>query len=187
MKVKIITASYLIPALVFGLAYSVTAGEEDVQDEIAEHLEKGNEYAENGDYDEAMTEYKDVLRLDENNALAHNNLGVIYKRKGLYISAVEELQAALDALPNYYKAYNNLGNVYFERGHYDEAIKFYQRCLKVNPGFAETHWNMALCYEQKGEIGRAIKHYNEFKEISNDEGYITLAEERVSALTLSGE
>jgi hypothetical protein len=57
----------------------------------------------------------------------------------------------------------------------------------VNPGFAETHWNLALCYEQKGETGRAIKHYNEFKEMSNDEGYITLAEERVSALTLSGE
>jgi tetratricopeptide (TPR) repeat protein len=187
MKIKMIIAAYIVPAVVFGFAYSVTAGDEGIQDEVAEHLEKGNEYAEKGDYDKAMTEYKDVLRLDEGNALAHNNLGVIYKRKGLYISAVEEFQAALDALPNYYKAYNNLANVYFEREHYDEAVKFYQRCLKVKPGFAEAHWNLALCYEAKGETGRAIKHYREFKEISNDAGYISLAEERISALTLTGE
>jgi tetratricopeptide (TPR) repeat protein len=185
MKKKTIVVTYLLPILIATLAYTVSAkDEEDVQKEIIEHLEKGNEYAEQGEYDKAMTEYKDVLRLDENNALAHNNLGVIYKRKGLYISAVEEFQAALETIPNYYKAYNNLANVYFEREYYDEAAKYYEKCLKVNPGFAEAHWNLALCYEAEGEIGRAIKHYNEFKELSNDAGYITLAEERIYALTL---
>jgi len=157
------------------------------KDKIERHLERGNEFAEEGDYDGAMTEYGKVLKIDEGNALAHNNLGIVYKRKGLYISAVEEFQAALDGLPNYFKAYNNLANVYFERGYYDDAVKYYNKCLAIKPNFADAHWNAALAYEKKGEKTRAIRHFRKFMELSDSPAYVGLAQQHVDDLSAKPE
>lgn len=157
------------------------------KDEIERHLERGNEFAEEGDYDGAMAEYEKVLKIDDGNALAHNNLGIVYKRKGLYISAVEEFQAALDGLPNYFKAYNNLANVYFEREYYDDAVKYYNKCLAIKPNFADAHWNLALAYEKKGEKTRAIRHFRKFAELSDSPAYVALAQQHVDDLSAKPE
>ncbi len=157
------------------------------KDNIERHLERGNELAEEGDYDGAMTEYEKVLKIDDGNALAHNNLGIVYKRKGLYISAVEEFQAALDGLPNYFKAYNNLANVYFEREYYDDAVKYYNKCLAIKPNFADAHWNLALAYEKKGEKTRAIRHFRKFAELSDSPAYVGLAQQHVDDLSAKPE
>ncbi len=164
------------------LAPGVPAADDD-KDKIEHFLDRGNELARQGDYDGALSAYKDVLRLDENNALAHNNLGIIYRRKGLYISAVEEFKAALDNLPNYFKAYNNLANVYFERDYFDEAIKFYNKCLAIKPNFADAHWNLALAYEMKDEKTRALRHFKKFAELSDNGSYVALAQQHIDKLS----
>jgi tetratricopeptide (TPR) repeat protein len=157
------------------------------KDKIERLLERGNELAEKGDYDGAMAEYEKVIKIDEKNALAHNNLGIIYKRKGLYISAVEEFKAALEGLPNYFKAYNNLANVYFERADYDDAVKYYNKCLAIKPNFADAHWNAALAYEQQGEKSRAIRHFKKFMELSDSPAYVALAQQHVDDLSAKPE
>jgi tetratricopeptide (TPR) repeat protein len=160
---------------------------DEKKDQIESLLERGNELAQKGDYDGAMAEYQKVLTLDEKNALAHNNLGIIYKRKGLYITSVEEFKAALESLPNYFKAYNNLANVYFETGYYDEAVKYYNKCLAIKPNFADAHWNLALAYEKQGEKTRAIRHFKKFIELSDASSYVALAQQHVDDLSAKPE
>jgi tetratricopeptide (TPR) repeat protein len=158
-------------------------GAADDKGQIEQLLANGNELAQKGDYDGALTTYKKILALDEKNALAHNNLGIIYKRKGLYILAVEEFQAALECLPEYFKAYNNLANVYYERGYYDEAVKYYNKALGVKPNFADAHWNLALAYEKKGDAPRAIAHYRKYAELSDSAAFVALAQQHIDALS----
>lgn len=157
------------------------------KDQIELLLERGNELAEKGDYDGAMAEYQKVLEIDEGNALAHNNLGIIYKRKGLYISAIEQFKAALEGLPNYFKAYNNLANVYFEREYLDDAVKYYNKCLSIKPNFADGHWNLALAYEKMGEKTRAVRHFRKFMELSDSPAYVALAQQHVDDLSAEPE
>ena len=45
---------------------------------IAEHLERGEEYAEEKKYAEAVIEYKNVLQIDPNHADAHYGLAQAY-------------------------------------------------------------------------------------------------------------
>lgn len=174
-----IAAASLAVLLTFSLSF---AGDKGDQEKIEKHLEKGNDYAVEGNLDKAMTEFKKVLALDPANPLAHNNMGIIYKRRGLYVTAIDEFKQALEGMPNYYKTYNNLGNVYYEREYYDEAEKFYLKCLKVKPDFAECYWNLALCYEAAGESDKAIRHFKKFKEFSNDPAYIGLAQQHIDEL-----
>ncbi len=169
----------------FSLPGSPEADEK--KDEIERLLDRGNELAQKGDYDGAMAVYQKVLKVDEKNALAHNNLGIVYKRKGLYITAVEEFKAALDVLPNYFKAYNNLANVYFERAYYDEAVKYYNKCLAIKPNFADAHWNLALAYEKQGEKTRAIRHFKKFIELSDASSYVALAQQHIDDLSTKPE
>jgi len=164
-----------------------TPAADEKKDEIERLLERGNELAQQGDYDGAMAQYQKVLAIDEKNALAHNNLGIIYKRKGLYITAVEEFTAALEGLPNYFKAYNNLANVYFERAYYDEAVKYYNKCLAIKPNFADAHWNLALAYEKQGEKTRAIRHFKKFIELSDASSYVALAQQHIDDLSTKPE
>jgi len=184
MTKKALLAAALVAALFF-LSFATPPGVSGAADQtkIEELLRRGNDLALAGDYDGALSEYKKVLALDEKNALAHNNLGIIYKRKGLYISAVEEFKAALEALPNYFKAYNNLANVYYERAYYDEAIKYYQKCLTIKPNFADAHWNVALAYEKKGDKTRALSHFKKFIDLADAPAYVALAQQHIGALT----
>jgi tetratricopeptide (TPR) repeat protein len=175
----------LLVLLTFSFPGRPVAGEKEGQ--IEQRLERGNELAQKGDLDGALTEYQKVLKEDEGNALAHNNLGIVYKRKGLYLSAVDEFKAALQNLPNYFKAYNNLGNVYFERGYYEEAVKYYHKCLAVKPSFADAHWNLALAYEEKGEKTRAIRHFKKFMDLSDASAYVALAQQHVDRLSVKPE
>lgn len=184
--------SWLLVAGVAGLTFVgfISPGEPRAatdQDKIEKLLTQGNEFALQGDLDGALSTYKKVLALDEHNALAHNNLGIIYKRKGLYISATEEFKAALEALPEYFKAYNNLANVYYDRGYYDEAVKYYNKALGVKPNFADAHWNLGLAYEKKGETSRAISHFRKFAELSDQPAYVALAQQHIDALTRKPE
>jgi pentatricopeptide repeat protein len=181
----VIVVTALLVLITFSFPGKPVADED--KDKIERLLERGNELAEQGDYDGAMAEYQKVLKVDEGNALAHNNLGIIYKRKGLYITAVEEFKAALEGLPNYFKAYNNLANVYFERGDYEDAVKYYNKCLSIKPNFADAHWNLALAYEKMGEKTRAVRHFRKFMELSDSPAYVALAQQHVDDLSAKPE
>jgi tetratricopeptide (TPR) repeat protein len=188
MPKKFALALALVAALVLAtFSLPGTPQADEKKDEIGRLLDRGNELALQGDYDGALAEYQKVLALDEKNALAHNNLGIIYKRKGLYISAVEEFQAALKGLPNYFKAYNNLANVYFESEYYDEAVKYYNKCLAIKPNFADAHWNLALAYDQQGEKTRALRHFKKFMELSDASSYVALAQQHIDDLSATPE
>ena len=48
------------------------------------------------------------MRINPNNAIAHNNLGVVFARKGNHKEAVFQFSEAIRIDPDYAGAYNNL-------------------------------------------------------------------------------
>lgn len=65
-----------------------------------------------GRIDEAEKEYREVIRINPDNALAHNNLGILLANLKRFKEAEEEYREAIRINPDYAKAHGNLGILY---------------------------------------------------------------------------
>jgi tetratricopeptide (TPR) repeat protein len=77
---------------------------------------RGNGRKNNEDYDRAIEDYTEALRLNPNDAEAYNNRGVAYRHKGDYDRAIADYEAALRINPNFAAARDNLAQARRARG-----------------------------------------------------------------------
>src|SRR5262249_5707479 len=63
-----------------------------------------------GQFDEAITECREAIRLSRDDATAHNNLGVALGGKGEFDAAIAEFREAIRLKPDYAFARMNLGS-----------------------------------------------------------------------------
>ncbi|HUI08655.1 MAG TPA: tetratricopeptide repeat protein [Verrucomicrobiae bacterium] len=114
-----------------------------------------------GRAEEAIAQYKQVLRITPDDPEAHYNLGVALEQLGRVPEAIEHYEQALRLRPDYAAAHNNLGSALLRLGKVPEAIAQYERALQFEPGMAEAHYNLALALRQAGRVPEAIEQYNE--------------------------
>ena len=114
---------------------------------------------EQNDFEQAVIEYREALKLDPQFAEAYNGLGVAYFNQDDEEAAIESFRKALQLSPNLIHARINLAMAYFEQGQIDEAIRENERALVINPDIAEVHFNLALGYQGRHEFARAIEEY----------------------------
>jgi tetratricopeptide (TPR) repeat protein len=102
--------------------------------------DRGNAYARKGDYDRAIADYDEAIRLDPKYALGYNyyNRGNAYNRKGDYDRAIADYDQAIRLYPKHAKAYNNRGEAYEAKNDLDHAIADYDQALKLAPSLAEA-------------------------------------------------
>ncbi len=76
------------------------------------HWNLGSLYLKQERYDDALREFKDVLRFDPESIVAHNGLGKVYHQKGRLKEAITSYQEALQIAPAYLDAHYNLAFSY---------------------------------------------------------------------------
>ena len=74
-----------------------------------------------------------ALKIDSNNAEAHDDLGVLYAQKREYAKAMEHFNRAISIDPTYQKAYHNLAMLLHIAGDNANAINRINQSLKLNP------------------------------------------------------
>ena len=72
------------------------------------YLNRGVVYNGKGDYDKAISEYTEAIRLNPKYVEAYNNRGYAYMGKKEYDKAIEDFEAALRIKPDYEDAQKNL-------------------------------------------------------------------------------
>jgi Flp pilus assembly protein TadD len=75
----------------------------------------------NGQFDSAIAEYKEALRLEPNSELTLNNLGYTYMQSGDFRQAITCLKAALRLNPGFASARADLAAAYRAAGMPDSA------------------------------------------------------------------
>jgi protein O-mannosyl-transferase len=102
-----------------------------------------------------------ALEITENNALAHNGLGVALDEKGRIDEAIRHLQEALRLNPDSADVQYNLGVAFFQRGRTAEAIRQFQETIRLKPNHAEAHNNLGTALGLNGQTDEAIHHFQE--------------------------
>jgi tetratricopeptide (TPR) repeat protein len=121
-----------------------------------------------GQWDEAVTQFQNVLQIYPNFADAHCNLGSALFQRGQPEEGVAQFQKALEINPNLLEAHSNLGSIFLQKGRLNEAIVQYQEALEINPSSCPTHYNLGNALWQEGQLEKAIMQFQETLRLNPD-------------------
>jgi len=100
------------------------------------YLALGYYFENNGQWEEAIKNYRAFIRIDPDNVIAHSNLGVVLENGGHFEAVVVEYREAVRLAPQIPEVHYNLGCVLAKLGRRDEAIGQLTQTLRLNPDFA---------------------------------------------------
>jgi tetratricopeptide (TPR) repeat protein len=143
------------------------------------HNNLGCALQDRGEFDGAIQQFEQALRLDANYPEAESNLGNALLLAGKPEEAMRHWEQALQLKPDFPQVQYNLGLCLARQGKLSEAIVFWEQAVRGKPRYAEAHYNLGVALEQTGRIGEAIEHYQRAVECDPD---YTLARNRLARL-----
>lgn len=129
--------------------------------DAAGYNRRGNAWADKRDYDRAIADYSEALRINPQYAVAYYNRGLAWRNKRDYDRAIADYSEAVRINPKNADAYNNRGIVWSDKRDYDRAIADYNETLRINPMDAKAYNNRGYAYNNKRDYDRAIADYSE--------------------------
>jgi tetratricopeptide (TPR) repeat protein len=133
----------------------------DKGDRLAEAFNnRGVGYRLKGDYDRAIQDYNQAIKLNAKFATAYNNRGVAHDKKGEYDRAILDYDQAIKLKPSA-GGYFNRGNAHLGKSHYDHAIDDYNQAIKLKADFAPAFDNRCWARAVVGILKQALADCNE--------------------------
>ena len=121
-------------------------------------LKKAQYKIKTGRFNEAINNYKKILRKHPNHFDALFMVGTLYAKQNKMAVAIRYLEMAVKIKPDFADLWNNLGNVYKATGDFARAKKCYMDCLKLNPSHASAHHGLGTIFvEDIKEQQRALE------------------------------
>lgn len=148
------------------LAVALLSGCDKIKSKQA--IKRGNEFLKVAQYQPALAEYQEALRLDPGEGKLHKHIGIAYM--GMYQpgskhpkdlefaqKAIDNLQQYVQAYPEDLKAREYLVSLYLSSERFDDAIAFYQNAfLKTNPKDSKAMQSLAMLYFKKGDFDNGV-------------------------------
>jgi tetratricopeptide (TPR) repeat protein len=125
------------------------------QDSAEVHYITGMELSRQGREEEAISQYREALRLRPDFAEAHNNWGVALAGSGRLDEAVAQYREALRIKPDLAEARQDLGLALVREGRLDEAIVQFREAVKIKPDFADARYSLGLTLADQERRPRA--------------------------------
>jgi len=114
---------------------------------------RGIAYAENSNFDQAIKDYDQSIKLKENNFDAYLNKGIALKNIFRFKEAINHFNISLKLRPNDAKVYYNSGNVFLELNNFNKALKLYNKAILLQKNYSEA-------YAKRGEVNFFLKNYD---------------------------
>jgi tetratricopeptide (TPR) repeat protein len=128
------------------------------------HTERGVAYVTLLDYDRALLDFDEAIRIDGKFARAFANRGAVYGAKQDFDQAIEDFTRVLALEPRSAHAFADRAGMYRLSGQHDAAIRDYSEAIRINPGFGEAILNRAItragtsrCADAIADFTRAIE------------------------------
>jgi tetratricopeptide (TPR) repeat protein len=146
---------FSITALLFFTAFSLYAQNAQTR------LDNGKRLFDEANYDGAIRELSEAIRLDPNMAEAYAYRSWAYGRNNNNAQALTDANSAIQLNPRLAMGYYTRGNVYRNRNDYDRALADYTEAIRPDPRYTNAYHNRGFAYNAKGDYDRAIADYNE--------------------------
>lgn len=108
------------------------------------------------DYENAILEEKQAIKLNDKYFLPHVTLGQIYSNQQKFEDAVKEFKMAIQKKPDSYRSHLDLGVAYTYLDQNDNAIDAYKKAAELKPDEAVPFLNLGVLYQSKGDYANAI-------------------------------
>jgi tetratricopeptide (TPR) repeat protein len=134
----------------------------DSKQEAEKHHEQGKAAFERQDYDQALAEFNEALRLDPNNGEVYIERGDVHIFRHEFDPAIADYGEAIRLDPNNKKAYRNRGFFFlYFTWDYDRAITDYTAAIRLDPKDPDAYYLRGDAYAQRKDYDRAVSDFTE--------------------------
>ncbi len=130
------------------------------------HVERGIAYVTLLDYDRALKDFDEAVRLDPRSARAFANRGAVHGAKQDFDMAIGDLTQALKLEPRSATAFADRAGMYRLNGQYEEAIRDYGEAIRLDPRFEDALLNRALTLAGTSRCPDAIPDFTRVIELN---------------------
>ena len=121
---------------------------------------RGCEKAELGDYNGAIADYTQAIRLNPDYALAYYSRGIAKSRLEKHYAAIADYDMAIRLKPDDASAYVGRGNAKADLGQHFAAIADYDMAIRLKPDFAFAYYSRGIAKSSLGQHYAAIADYD---------------------------
>jgi tetratricopeptide (TPR) repeat protein len=138
--------------------YRIALKTANTKDALLIHSSLGSILLKLGRFQEAVTEYREVLSASPNDPDVLNKLGYALAHTGKLDEAVREYQKTLQIKPDDPNTLNGLGVALGRQGKLDQAVKCFTEALRIKPDFADVHTNLGHALALQDHPDEAAVH-----------------------------
>ena len=153
-----ITAEWLIP---FDQAIEYFTKQMREQPSSSTYHWRGVIWSDKKEYDIAIADYKEAIRLDPQNESAFISRGLAWKNKKEFDKAIADFNEAIRLDPQDTTAFNNRGTAWLGKQEYDKAIADFNEAIRLDPQDAFAFNNRGIAWNDKEEYNKALADFNE--------------------------
>ena len=121
-------------------------------------LDEGIKLFQEGNYDASIQKYNEALKVEPNNSIAYNLLGMAYRLKfnqtgtqEYKTKEIEYFKEAIDLDPKYWIAYKNLAASLYYLDRKKEAVPYLEKALELQPNDPEKSLLLQWIEEGKND------------------------------------
>ena len=103
--------------------------------------------------------WEQALRVEPNNAIAHNGRGRISMERGQFDAALADFNQAIRLNPKIVSARNNRGMVLYQKGDLEGALADFDAAIKIHPEY-QIFNNTGAIREVRGDLDGALSDYS---------------------------
>ncbi len=124
----------------------------------------GNIYFAQQQYEEAIKNYKELIKINKNFAPVYNQLGYAFRNLEKFDAAEKSFKKYIQLIPDNPNPYDSYGELLLKMGEYEASIEQYEKALRRDSNFVASHIGIAsnLIYISDYDEARLLleRYYN---------------------------
>ena len=124
-----------------------------------EHYKSATAYYDLGEFERAISEYRQAIALNPNSPLTYNRLGVAYSELKQYDAALDAYQKALALSPMTTELHYNVGLVHLKQGDLQRALEAFKHAITLDAEWADAYTALGEVYLKQGNLRQAAHAY----------------------------
>jgi len=129
---------------------------------------KGSNFYENEKYEEALSSYKEAIKLNATQWGYFFNLGLVLKKLQNREASIDAFQEALKLNPNSYSSCSELGEAWAKNENYEKAKTFYLKASELSPVDPDAFYNLGVVLTNLGNSEEALEYFLRAAEVQEN-------------------